>query len=970
MTTYYLAKTGSDSNNGLSLAAPFLTLAHAAAAMSSGDQLLIRAGTWTEDDIILPSGSSWAAATTVQNYNGETVIFRPGSNSTFDLGRSAPHSYIIFDGTDVDNRGLIFDGSDIHVDALIGMNQGSHHIRHIRCEIRNAPLNGFQFAWGNNNGLSSDFNEILYCEIHHCGSYRYVTLASGAAGVDYDQFIGFGEGTGHAIYCTTSFNTIDHNVIHHNGEYAVHQYSFDHPMSANLVSFNVCYENNQDTSRYGHRNGGAIIVTGVGSVALRNVCYLNDNGIDVGAGYGGAVNCKVLFNTLYSNNGDGDGHALQVNPSASGTLVIGNLIRGTHDGGDIVNLGSSSLIQNNWLSSDADPKFVDAGGGDFHLESDSPCINAAPITNSVAYTGAAPDFGAYEFGGEDLPIVDVTITPNPIPPGGSGTVDYDSDGDSVDIPGVGTGLPPSGSFVITPSIAQTLTIIAYNVNGSVQVEHAVGVFSSGLLYKAAIGYMPRSIKAGADLSVDNMEIVGLMPNKVKALAQGLLLEGLSDEDLDVGRFDHARIELFYVNHQDPAAGRIILPGSGNIGEIKLRRGTHETEFRGLTIFLQQTFGDVYSKICRARLGDDINDYRIAGFGCHVRLDPPFWRPETSYTVRQPYDAATGSVIKPNIYNGRHFVCVTAGISLSIEPTWNFQIDGLTNDGVVVWKTVQALTVFGAVTAVKDTRFFSDASRSEPPTSGTGVNSGTAQYAIRDANVAGGYFELDGDLVSYFLIGNTFTVTGSIANDASYTVTNALLSSGNTRIFVGSIPDTRAGGFITAPFAVATGFFTFGKLTFLTGANIGISKEVKDFRLSVYALIDVDSGTNLFVLDGDQSDFFSVGQRFAVAGSTGNDGAYDISAVSYNSGADQTEITVSQTIADDTVDGSVLAGPGEFEMFERFPFTIEVGDEYMVQAGCDLSKEICKAKFDNIYNRRAEDEIPGTDVALLFPDRQV
>lgn len=28
---------------------------------------------------------------------------------------------------------------------------------------------------------------------------------------------------------------------------------------------------------------------------------------------------------------------------------------------------------------------------------------------------------------------------------------------------------------------------------------------------------------------------------------------------------------------------------------------------------------------------------------------------------------------------------------------------------------------------------------------------------------------------------------------------------------------------------------------------------------------------------------------------------------------------------------------------------------------------CKAKFDNVYNRRAEDFVPGTDVALSYPD---
>jgi hypothetical protein len=418
-------------------------------------------------------------------------------------------------------------------------------------------------------------------------------------------------------------------------------------------------------------------------------------------------------------------------------------------------------------------------------------------------------------------------------------------------------------------------------------------------------------------------------------------------------------------------GRLILPGSGNIGQVKMRRGIYEAEFRGKTIYLQEQIGELYSKLCRARLGDDIDDYRVTGFGCHVRLDPPTWKASTAYTVREPYDAATGSVVKPSVFNGRHFKCTVAGTSDVAEPTWPTAIGATVADGTATWEAIQALTVFGAVTAVKDSRFFSDDSRTEPPTTGLGVNTGTAQYAIRDANLGGNYFEIDGDLVSYFLTGNTFTVTGSIANDGTYTIVSATLVDGNTRIVPSvTIPDSRANGSITAPFAVATGFFTFGKLTFLTGANIGISKEIKDFRLASYAVVALDQGTQTFMLAGDVSGSFAVDQRLSIAGSTGNNAEYDITAVTYNGGSDQTEITVAQAIADATADGSILAGPGEFEMFERFPFTIEVGDEYMVSAGCDLSKEICKVKFDNVYNLRAEVEIPGTDLSLLAPDKQI
>lgn len=44
----------------------------------------------------------------------------------------------------------------------------------------------------------------------------------------------------------------------------------------------------------------------------------------------------------------------------------------------------------------------------------------------------------------------------------------------------------------------------------------------------------------------------------------------------------------------------------------------------------------------------------------------------------------------------------------------------------------------------------------------------------------------------------------------------------------------------------------------------------------------------------------------------------------------------------------------------FPFTMEVGDTFRILAGCDKSRGVCYATFDNILNFRGEPDIPGTD----------
>ncbi len=71
-TTYYVSKTGSDSNSGTTSAQPKLTIAAGVTLLSSGDQLMIGPGVYTESlrDLI-PSGATIKAVTP------DTVTLRP-----------------------------------------------------------------------------------------------------------------------------------------------------------------------------------------------------------------------------------------------------------------------------------------------------------------------------------------------------------------------------------------------------------------------------------------------------------------------------------------------------------------------------------------------------------------------------------------------------------------------------------------------------------------------------------------------------------------------------------------------------------------------------------------------------------------------------------------------------------------------------------------------------------------------------
>lgn len=434
-----------------------------------------------------------------------------------------------------------------------------------------------------------------------------------------------------------------------------------------------------------------------------------------------------------------------------------------------------------------------------------------------------------------------------------------------------------------------------------------------ITYKSTVAYTPDSIRQGSNMAVDSLDARGVLQNAVKNDEANLALDGVTDEDMIAGRWSNAAVEMFLVNYEDLTQGRMILPTSGNFGEVTMHRGVYQAELVSKTARLQEQLNEVYTAQCRADLGDDADGQesdRIGseplqfeldpGFGCKVRLEPPVWQASTTYTERPDGDAGLGSVVRPtNDALGRQFFVSSEGVSGTVEPAWNTTVGGTTIDGTVEWTTQEALTKTSFVTAVIDRRRFIDDARYEAPMEGNGGTS--TLFPITAVNQGLKRFTIAGELADNFPTNNRFTVVNSTGNDGEYSILSATDSAGSTLIIVTEdIPDATADGSIIGRLPSLVGFFTFGVATFLDGKNKGVSREVKAFSVS-------------------------------------------------------------------TDDGENFTGPGVFELFEAFPFDIEVGASYEVTAGCDKSLVQCVSKFNNVHNRRAEDNIPGSDRLYLYPD---
>lgn len=116
------------------------------------------------------------------------------------------------------------------------------------------------------------------------------------------------------------------------------------------------------------------------------------------------------------------------------------------------------------------------------------------------------------------------------------------------------------------------------------------------VYSSVTGITASSVRSTADLSVDNMEVDGML----SAIFSNY---EMSAEDIDAGIYDNAQVTLFLVDWSDPSTGYLILR-RGNIGDItRTAEGKYTTELRGLTQRLSQVFIRTMEVNCDADLGD-------------------------------------------------------------------------------------------------------------------------------------------------------------------------------------------------------------------------------------------------------------------------------------------------------------------------------------------------------------------------------
>jgi hypothetical protein len=436
-TTYYVATNGSDGrtcSQSQSISAPKRTLNSAVTCLRAGDTLYVRSGTYDESLVAtVPSGTSWSNPVVVAAYPGESVTMRPSAAAyvlefagSSSAGSSGSQQYIEFDGINLDGTNVSYDV--VKIEAGPGYN--AHHIR-----IKNATLTAAALYPGHPDsqvvlitGLAA--NAIGFNEFQH------LTLTGGGPVQLGDEFSAM-------FYIQTPDNLIEDCIIENGVGAGVEIYNGNSPGSApdRTIVRNTIIRN--FTTSTNTRAYGIIAARGTGHQLYNNLIYniANTAGRSGGIYVYNSANTDVYNNTVYANALYG----ILVETYSSGTAVRNNISYG-NGVGDYLNYGSGTSESNNLLTN---PRFVNAGGGDFRLQSSSPAIDAGAYLSLVTSDqlgvsrpqGNGYDIGAFEHdsGGGTTPPPS-----QPPPTGGSGA--------STD----GTRVPNSSSIVDSSSAVWTL----------------------------------------------------------------------------------------------------------------------------------------------------------------------------------------------------------------------------------------------------------------------------------------------------------------------------------------------------------------------------------------------------------------------------------------------------------------------------------------------------------------------------------
>lgn len=383
---YYVATSGSDTNPGTNIAAPFATLAKAAGLASPGDLVYVHGGTYaTSSKISLSRNGTPAQPIRVRAYPGESVVFDFSGEGTGTDGISISGDCWRVYGLETTNAG--------HNGINIG---GASNIIE-RCVVHGSRNTGIHITGDTN----TSYNLVLNCDSYR--NYDASTHGQNADGFSAKWVIG----PGNIFSGCRSWENADDGWDLWEGSQPV--------LITNCWAFRMGTNVFGDTAWQGNGNGFKLGGNGTGAVH-HVVCCLSFANMAYGIDQNNNSDGQIVDQNTVWNNGGG---AINLNHLGSqyGALQSSHVVRNNVAIGTVSMGGTATYpsiqMSNTWqvltgvntndfLSTDytwaLTPRRDDGG------LPETPFLRPVPggrlvdkgVNLGRPFNGSAPDLGAYE----------------------------------------------------------------------------------------------------------------------------------------------------------------------------------------------------------------------------------------------------------------------------------------------------------------------------------------------------------------------------------------------------------------------------------------------------------------------------------------------------------------------------------------------------------------------------------------------
>jgi parallel beta-helix repeat protein len=417
--TYYISPSGNDNNTGTSTDTPWATIARAFLAVSPGDTVYLRGGTYSGYANLYRSGTS-GNPITFRNYSGETPVI-DGSGKTTDPSNPWIYTNNLIN---IEASYIIFMGLELKNSAGFGIEfqQGSNYCIVDQCYFHNCYFAGVYF-------YKCSYGQVTNCVAHDF--YDYGVGGTGGGG----NADGMGSSAGNdKPYPDYGYHIFRNNLVYNCSDDGIDTWSSRGNIVENNIVHHAGYGNasngGSQSSTWGKPQGnGNGFKCGGASTSGNNILRNNVSYSNVTSGFdenGGSGN-KYYNNTAYSTV---VGFRNLSASSAVNNIAYSNSVNCT-GGTQSNNSWDLGITNPQFLSTDpASPVFLQLSAGSPAIDAGVDLSAEGVLTDRLGIVrpfGAGYDLGAYECsslpsGISETEQINMKIFPNPAMYGNNITV--------------------------------------------------------------------------------------------------------------------------------------------------------------------------------------------------------------------------------------------------------------------------------------------------------------------------------------------------------------------------------------------------------------------------------------------------------------------------------------------------------------------------------------------------------------------